>query len=153
MFRPPVVRLILILAALPLALAACRRSEAPTLPTAPGVESAPPAAAAFHVTSVELGRAIGTDKRVAAPATQFAPADTIFASVATEGSARSVTLAARWTYEDGQLVHESSETIAPTGPAATEFHISRASGWPAGRYRVEITANGSPAGARDFEVR
>ena len=74
-------------------------------------------------------------------------------SVASEGSATTVTLTARWTYEDGQLVNESSETLAPSGPAVTEFHIEKPSGWPAGKYKVEIAANGAPAGAREFEVR
>jgi hypothetical protein len=142
--------LALLLVSLPLALAGCQRSETPA---APGVDSPPPAAAPFRVTSVELGSAIGADKRIAAPTTRFAPTDTIYASVLSEGSAGSVTLTARWTYEDGQTVTESTETIAPTGAAATEFHIARPSGWPAGRYRVEITANGAPAGAREFEVR
>jgi hypothetical protein len=105
------------------------------------------------VSAIDLGSAIGADKRVSAPAASFAPADTIYASIATEGSSPSFTLTARWTYEDGQLVSESSETIAPTGPATTEFHITKPDGFPAGRYRLEISANGAVAGARDFEVR
>jgi len=64
-----------------------------------------------------------------------------------------VTLTARWTYGDGQVVNESSRAIAPKGPTVTAFHISKPDGWPAGRYKVEITANGAPAGSRDFEVK
>ena len=64
-----------------------------------------------------------------------------------------MTLSARWTYEDGQLVSEGSETIAPTGPAATEFHIAKPDGWPPGNYRVEISANGSLAASKEFEVK
>ena len=48
---------------------------------------------------------------------------------------------------------EASETIAPIGPAVTEFHIAKPSGWPAGKYRVEIASNGSPIGTKEFEVR
>ena len=59
---------------------------------------------------------------------------------------------ARWTYQDGQVVDESSQTIAPTGPSVTEFHISKPGGWPACKYKVEITANGSVAGTREFDV-
>jgi hypothetical protein len=43
--------------------------------------------------------------------------------------------------------------IAPTGPATTEFHISKPSGWPAGKYKVEISADGAPAGSKEFEVK
>ena len=135
-----------------LALVSCGRSETQTAP--PPVAAAPPAAVeAARVSTIDLGRSIGADKRVTAPASSFAPGDTIYAAVSTEGAAPSLTLVARWTYEDGQLVNESRETIAPTGPATTEFHIERPDGFPAGRYRVEISANGAPAGAREFEVR
>jgi hypothetical protein len=132
-------------------LFACGRSETSTPPvSAPAPAAAPEPA---RVSAIDLGSAIGADKRVTAPAAAFAPGDTIYASIATEGSSPSLTLSARWTYEDGQLVSESSETIAPTGPANTEFHITKPDGFPAGRYRLEISANGAVAGARDFEVR
>jgi hypothetical protein len=143
--------------AFPLSFAACKRSEtAAPPPAAPPVEASPPAAPApapFRVTGVELGTEVGRDKRVAMPSTVFAPTDTIYASVASEGAAPGVTLTARWTYEDGQLVNESSQTFAPTGPTATEFHIGKESGWPAGRYRVQILAGGSPVASKEFEVR
>ena len=141
--------------ALSLALAAllfaCGRSET----SAPPVSAPPPSAAPApaRVAAIELGNAIGSDKRVTAAADAFAPADTIYASIATEGSSPSLTLTARWTYEDGQLVNETSETIAPTGPATTEFHIAKPDGFPPGRYTLVITANGEPAGTRQFEVR
>jgi hypothetical protein len=132
--------------------AACGRSdEAKTGAAAPPPVSAAPAP--FRVASIELGSAIGADKRIAEPASTFAATDTIYASVASEGTAPSVTLAARWTYEDGQLVQESSETLAPSGPAVTVFHIAKPSGWPAGKYRVEIAVNGAPSGVRELEVR
>jgi hypothetical protein len=136
--------------------AACGRSEetktgeTTQAPAPPPVSAAP---APFRVAAIDLGSAVGADKRVASPASSFAPTDTIYASVASEGAAPSVTLTARWTYEDGQVVNESSETIAPSGPAVTEFHIAKPSGWPSGKYRVEIVANGTPSGAREFEVR
>jgi hypothetical protein len=134
-----------------LVLFACGRSETSTPPvSAPAPAAAPEPA---RVSAIDLGSAIGADKRVTAPAAAFAPGDTIYASIATEGSSPSLTLSARWTYEDGQLVSESSETIAPSGPANTEFHITKPDGFPAGRYRLEISANGAVAGARDFEVR
>jgi hypothetical protein len=140
---------------------ACGRSEtpAPTTTTAPApapppvAAPAPAAPAPFRVAEVDLGKQIAADKRVTAPAETFAPGDTIYAVVSTEGSAPKVTITARWTYEDGQLVNETSETIAPTGPAVTEFHIQKPGGLPAGKYKVAIASNGQPVGVRDFEVR
>ena len=138
--------------AVTLAVFACGRSEtsAPPPVSAPAPSAAPETA---RVSAIDLGNAIGTDKRVTAPAASFAPGDTIYASISTEGSAPSLTLSARWTYEDGQLVSESSETIAPTGPATTEFHISKPDGFPPGRYTLVVTANGAPVDSREFEVR
>ena len=140
-----------------LALGACKRTEAPQPPPPPPVSAAkpaaPPAPAPFRVSSVQVGNAIGTDKRVSTPSTTLAPTDTIYASVASDGAAPSVTLVAKWTYEDGQTVSEQSQTIAPTGPTTTEFHVAKPDGWPTGRYKVEIVANGSPAGAQEFEVK
>src|SRR6185503_18194732 len=137
-----------------LATAGCQRSETPTepAPAPPAAVAEPPAAAPFRVATIDLGTAIAPDKKVAQPTTRFAPTDTIYASVKTEGAAPSVALKARWTFEDGQLVNESAQTIAPTGPAATEFHIAKPSGWPAGKYKVEIAANGTVVTAKEFVV-
>ena len=86
--------------------------------------------------------------------TAFAPRDTIYASVATEGGTGAKTsLKALWTYGDGQKVMESVQELMPAGPAVTEFRIEKASGWPTGRYTVTLTLDGKPAGSKEFEVR
>ena len=126
---------------LSLALTACSRSAPPT--DAVGV----------RVADVNLGRSLNADKTIGDNTTSFRPADTVYASVVTEGSSTSATLKARWTYQDGQVVDESVQTIAPSGKATTEFHISKPSGWPAGKYKVEVSLNGAPASTKDFEVK
>jgi hypothetical protein len=137
--------------------AACGKSEPPPAPRATAPPAAPitppPAAPAVTVTTVELGNQIGSDKRVTQQMTSFAPKDTIYATVVTNGSAPSATLTAKWTYQDGQVVHESTKTIAPTGPAATEFQISKPDGWPAGTYKVEVSLNGRSTETKEFEVK
>jgi len=146
--RPPVnLPTLVLVAALAAIGTACKKEPAPSPAPSP-----PPAAARIEVTGVELGRSIGPDRRVTAPAESFAPGDTIYAVVLTSGSASSATLTARFTYQDGQLVDESSQTIAPSGPTATEFHISKPDGWPPGEYRVEIRLDGVPSGSKAFSV-
>jgi hypothetical protein len=125
---------------------ACSRSKEEPAP------QAAPQAAAFHVTRIDVGNAIGADKKVTAPSVSFKPGDTIYASVWSEGASPNVTLSARWTFEDGQVVNEATQSIAPAGPAVTEFHISKPDGFPAGKYKVEVAANGKPAGAAQFAV-
>jgi hypothetical protein len=136
---------------------ACKK-DAPPPPaqeeaTVPTTVPATPAAPEFRVSNLELGKHIGADKRISAPTTSFKPKDTIYVSVASEGAARSKTITAKWSFEDGQVIKEGTESIAPTGPATTEFHIAKPSGWPAGKYKVEIAVDGSPAGSKDFEVK
>ena len=103
-------------------LSACGKSEPAAREAAPpaAAPAAPAPQVAFRVTRIDLGNAIGADKKVTAPSAAFKPADTIYASVLTEGAASNVQLKARWTFEDGQLVNESTQAISPTGPAATD---------------------------------
>jgi hypothetical protein len=105
---------------------------------------------ALDVTNVALGRSIGADRKVVDEIGNFAPGDTIYASVETEG-AGSGTLAARWTFEDGQVVDESSHPIGG-GAQVSEFHVSKPDGWPAGHYEVVILLNGQEADRKGFDV-
>ena len=122
--------------------------------------SAPPPPAttsALTVAHIDVGRSIATDKTIADKTDTFRSGDTFYVAVKTVGSAPSANLAARWTYEDGQRVSESTQAIAPTGPAVTEFHVSRPSGsgdgWPTGNYMVEIVLNGVSVGTEKFKVQ
>jgi hypothetical protein len=132
-----------------LALAGCKQEEAQQT-TPPAATPAP--AAPVAVSSVNLGKSLGPDKRVVSETTQFGTMDTIYASVSTSGSG-SGSLTARWTFQDGQVVDETTQPISATGPATTEFHIAKPSGWPAGNYKVEVSLNGSAGQSKDFSVR
>jgi hypothetical protein len=130
-----------------LGAASCKKNEAPPAPPAQA-----PAPAAVHITEVQVGNALAADKRVAAPVVAFSRKDTIFASVVTEGTAPAAQLKARWIFQDGQVVNETTRSIAPTGTAVTEFSIQKPDGWPAGDYKVEISLDGKPAESKTFKV-
>ncbi|HET7602489.1 MAG TPA: hypothetical protein VFS74_06160 [Gemmatimonadales bacterium] len=143
------------------AVAACSKKDN-TQPIIEGTQ--PPAVgtsandnAELDVADIQLGSAVGSDRNITMPKTEFAPKDTIYAAVKTEGgTAAGSTLTAVWTYEkDGNeaRVDSTSLSITPTGPTATEFHISRPGGLPTGDYHVEVWANGKSAGTRDFKVK
>jgi hypothetical protein len=138
------------------AVGACKSESPPaktaSAPAAMPAAQPPAAPIQFKVVAVDLGKEINADKKVAQPTAAFGTSDTIYAVVTTEGAAPSVALKARWTYEDGQLVNESAQTIAPSGAAATEFHIAKPGGWPTGKYKVEISANGALVTAKEFVV-
>jgi|SRR6186713_3222160 hypothetical protein len=143
-----------------LVMTACGKKEEtpPPVATTPPATTTPPPATAMapagvSVASVDLGTAVGADQKVTSPTTTFGAKDTIYAAVSTTGTATNSTLGAKWTYQDGQTVNDSSQTIAPTGPAVTTFHISKPDGWPAGNYKVEITLDGKSVSSKDFTVQ
>jgi secreted trypsin-like serine protease len=137
------------------ALGACNRDAAVEEDTTAEPADERTTGQALRVTEVEVGSSVGPDGRVNDNATsdEFRPNDTIYASVNTEGNATGATLVARWTYQDGQVVDETSRTISGTGPATTEFHISKPDGFPVGKYKVEIRLNGQTTETKEFEVK
>jgi hypothetical protein len=129
---------------------ACKKgSQRPEPP--PSAQPAP-TNAPVNVVRVDLGNALNADKTVVVASETFKPSDTIYATIQTNGSAPTATLAIRWTYENGQVVNESSQTIAPNGPASTEFHISKPDGWPAGKYNAAVSLNGVTVSNKSFQV-
>jgi hypothetical protein len=140
---------ITILMAASLALA-CGKKEVPQ--RADSVVTSTGEAAMVRVASIDIGKSLTADKMISNRTDTFAKTDTVYASVETAGTG-TATVNAKWTFQDGQVVDESSQSIAPTGSSHTEFHISKPSGWPVGKYHLEITINGASAGTKDFEVK
>ena len=139
-------RLVLIL--LGFVFAACGGGDSAEQSTTQPGESTP----ALRVTDVSVGSSINADRSVRSPMSSFAPTDTIYASVATEGTG-SGSLTARWQFEDGQVVDETTQSISPSGTGHTEFHISMPDGFPSGAYTVEILVNGQRAATESYAVR
>ncbi len=148
------------------AIVGCKKKEEPapvasTPPPAATPAPAPaptPAPATASVTSVDLGTAVGPDFKVTTPATTFGPKDTIYASIGTSTSdpAASVPakLGVKWTHVDSnQTINEESRDANLMGANNTEFHISKPSGWPKGKYKVEVSLDGNVVQTREFEVK
>ena len=129
----------------------------PTMAPAPAATAgmglpASDAAAAVTFGSLELGSTVDANNKILASSSSFAPKDTIYASVDTNGNGNA-TLAAKWSTQDGQTVHEDSKTLNSSGPETTAFMISKPGGLPAGKYKVDISLNGSPVASMDFSVK
>lgn len=152
-----------LVAALALGVAACGGNDDVAVvdtglvgtPAPATVDQPAAAATALRVTDVTLGRAMRGDTAVVDDIDDFAPNDTIHAVVRHEGAAQNTTITARWTFQDGQVVDERTETItaAGTGPEYTHFMITKGSAWPAGDYRLHILVNGQEVETEDFEVK
>ena len=146
------------------ALVGCKKKEEPApLPPvaaepAPTAPAPAPMAATASVSAIDLGNAVGADMRVTAPMSSFAPKDTIYAAVSTATSDPAATvpgkLGVKWTHVDStQTVHEESRDIGFAGTGVTDFQISKPDGWPTGKYKVEVSLDGSVVQTREFDVK
>jgi ABC-type Fe3+-hydroxamate transport system substrate-binding protein len=126
------------------------RTEQQASSTSTPSTSAPTTTAPVSVVAVDLGRNIDVDKLVTERVEVFKPKDTIYASIRTNGASPNAKLAVKWIYQDGQVVDQSEQMIAPEG--TTEFHITKPDGLPAGNYKVEILVDGSSVQTKDFRV-
>ena len=153
------VSVAVIATAVALSMAACKKKEETT-----ALPSPPPAAAPAAVDGVNVpvsvkqvtlsNRIDETTKKAATAMSGFAANDTIYAVVDTIGSGRAA-IKALWTYhKDGQTaqVNETVQEIDATGPASTEFHVSKPGGWPVGDYQVEVLVNDASATVQKFTV-
>ncbi|HYN80109.1 MAG TPA: hypothetical protein VES88_01295 [Gemmatimonadaceae bacterium] len=143
--------------ALIIPVVACgKKDEAYTEPSASTttIPPAAPVAAALVVEEIDVGKGLNPDRTLKDKTDDFAVRDTIYASVKTEGASAGSRLAAKWTFQSGQTVSESSQNISPTGGETRhEFHLAKASAWPKGDYKVEILLDGVSAGTKDFSIK
>jgi hypothetical protein len=157
-----------------LALAGCKKNENTSEMTPPAASDTAPAATpgatpattpdaaatpgaatpgTVNVSSVTVGNTAGADKSVT-PVATLGTKDKIIVSVKTDGTASNANLAVRLTYQDGQVAGEQTATLNTSGPDTTNVEFSNANGWPAGRYKAEVTVNGQTAGMpQEFEVK
>ena len=135
------------------ALGCAKKDAQPPVDSAMAVAPAP----APSVTGMELGRHLGANNTVAEAATVFGKRDTIYVSVIGQNTLPTSSLTAKWTFQTGQLVDSTTQAFARTDATntttTTEFHISKKSAWPAGKYKVEIWMDGVSVGSRDFEIK
>ena len=147
-----------------LGAAGCKKQdEVPVPPTAeapaPAAEPAPapaPAVVPLAVQDIEIGSAVGPDNRITTPSTTLGTRDTVYASVRTSGIANGNKLGVRWSFQDGTTEGKtvSTDERAITGEnTVTEFHAATSTGWPTGKYKVEVVLDGTPAQTREFEIR
>ena len=137
-------------------LAACGSGES----RAAGTESAAAdsatlaataASAERKVTSVMIGRRIGTGNRVIEPTFEFAPSDTVYLSVSTEGSQGADSLTAAWRSQTGIM----EQPRLPVGAAGenTAFSLIQPKGLKPGTYKVVLFLGEDSVDTKVFVVK
>lgn len=133
-------------------VAGCTRQQRTTVDTAAGtVESN--VRAALSVIDIDIGRRIGSDSTVSDKTSDFAPTDTVYASVHTSGTAQNGAVVARWALEDGSVVDETTNRVTTSGDARTVFRLSKPGGLSNGKYTLRILIDGKEVRSKDFMVK
>ena len=134
------------------AVAACTKEQRETVDTAAGsVESA--TRAALSVVDVDMGRRIGTDSTIVDKSETFTPTDTVYASVHTSGTAANGAVVGRWTFEDGSIVDEKTNTVTTSGDARTVFRLAKSGGLSKGKYTLRVLIDGKEVRSKDITIQ
>lgn len=142
------------------ALAGCKKKEEAVTPAPVVTEPAPapvpaePLPAPVSATSVTVGNTAAADKSVAAVST-FGVKDKIIVSVKTDAAtAANAAIDAKLTYQDGQVAGQQTANVKAEDAGTTNVEFTKATPWPAGKYKVDVTVNGQPAGmTQEIEVK
>lgn len=142
------------------ALAGCKKKEEAAAPAPVVTEPAPapapvePAPAPVSATSVTVGNTAAADKSVAAVST-FGAKDKIIVSVKTDAATpANAAIDAKLTFQDGQVAGQQTATVVAGGVDTTNVEFTKATPWPTGKYKVDVTVNGQAAGmTQEIEVK
>lgn len=151
-----------------LSLTACRKAPdapvAPAAPEAPVAPQAPPQAAAaevkpgasLNIAAVDLGTEVGADNRVTTALESFGPRDTIITAITIENSSAAPangSVGVQWFGPDGTVFNDEAQ--ARDFAAGTEtigFRVADPKGFAPGKYKLEVSLNGSVVQVREFSV-
>jgi len=109
-------------------------------------------AAELRISNVMIGRRIGTGNRITEPTFEFAPTDTVYVSVGTEGTGGAATLAAAWRTQTGEILQQSSQPVPGQGENA-EFHLAQPKVLKPGTYKVIVFLGDDSVDTKLFAVR
>jgi hypothetical protein len=99
-----------------------------------------------------IGRRIGSGNRITEPTFEFAPQDTVYVSVGTEGAGEAGPLTPAWRSQGGEIMQKSSEPVPPAGENA-QFSLTQPKGLKPGTYKVIVFLGDDSAETRVFAVK
>jgi hypothetical protein len=136
------------------ALTACKKDDTVAYDTAAPTAATPATdSMAFDVGDIDMGRHIGPDMKISDKTDDFAPTDTIYASLHSKGGSAPVQLTARWLFQDSTVISEETKTVQPGVETDTEFHLVKAGGLAKGKYTIRIMADSREVKSKDVTVK
>lgn len=106
----------------------------------------------LRVSNVMIGKRIGSGNRIIEPTFEFAPQDTVYVSVGTEGAGEAGPLTAAWRSQSGEILQKSSEPV-PTAGENARFSLTQPKGFKPGTYKVIVFLGDDSVETRVFTVR
>ena len=108
---------------------------------------------ALSVRDVDMGRHIDADKKIRDKTDDFAPSDTIYASMHMSGTANNGAVVGRWTFQDEASVDEKTDSVTTNGDARTVFYIVRPGGFGKGKYTLHVLIDGNEVRTKNVTVK
>jgi len=133
-------------------IAACRNTPRNSTDSAAGT-AGPLPGNALSLVDVDMGRHISGDRKISDATDDFAPTDTIYASVHTSGKATGAPVTGRWMFENGTVVDEKTDTVTTNGDAYSAFFIVKPGGLPTGKYTLHVFVNGAEVRSKAATVK
>ena len=106
----------------------------------------------LRVSNVMIGRQVGSGNRITEPTFQFAPQETVYVSVATEGVGGAGRVTAAWRSQTGEILQQTSEPVRPAGEN-TAFQLSQPKGMKPGTYKVIVFLGDDSVDTKVFAVK
>ena len=130
----------------------CRDAQRSSVDSAAGVAGSP-SGNTLSLVDVETGRHVDANRKIADATDDFAPTDTVYASVHTSGKATAAPVMGRWTFEDGTVIDEKTDTVTTDADAYSAFFIVKPTGLPSGKYTIHVLVNGAEVQSKDVTVK
>lgn len=105
------------------------------------------------VVAIKLSNVGDTEENtIGAPSTSFAPRDTVYAEIESQGTANEYTIYAKWVGADGAELADYGIKVNEGGLKRTVISLSKPDGWAPGENRIELAINGNPTVTEVFRV-
>jgi type II secretory pathway pseudopilin PulG len=131
---------------------ACRNTQRNSVDSAAGVAGSS-AGTTLSLVDVQMGRHLDANRKIVDATDDFAPTDTVYASVHTSGKATAAPVTGRWMFENGNIIDQKTDTVTTNGDAYSVFFIVKPGGLPTGKYTIHVLVNGTEVRAKDATVK
>ena len=135
-----------------LVLGACNEGQRESIDSAAG-NIATEVRTELSVLDIDMGKTAGPNNEVDDEMEEFAPTDTIFASVNTTGTVRPGAITSQWTFPDGSKIDAQARPTTTDRDANLLFFLVKPEGLEPGKYTFRVLVDGEEVRSEEVTVR